>query len=159
MSKIWGLRRAYHRLSRSKEQNNNICARIAQKRQSFSDWNEHKNKGQDAPKNPRKGMVKMFYNRKFQLAYEKARACVDLRAYEDLIRTTAERVVPDATVVVKRDYFVIDKLTQGQSRRLGRELSKTELVEHRQMVCRLFTGSTTTEEERKQLYEKRKRKN
>ena len=104
-------------------------------------------------------MIKMFCNRKFQLASEEARAYVDLRDYEDLIRTTAERVVPDATVVVKRDYFVIDKLTQGQSRRLGRELSKTELVEYRQMVCRLFTGSTTTEEERKKLYEKRKRKN
>ena len=97
----------------------------------------------------------MFYDRKYVLASEEARARVDLRDYEDLIRSVVRRVVPKAKVVVKRDYFIVDRLTRGQSRSLGRELSKTELVKHRQMVCRLFTGSVATEEERKVLHEKR----
>ena len=101
----------------------------------------------------------MFYDRKYVLASEEARARVDLRDYEDLIRAVVERIVPEAKVIVKRDYFIVDRLTRGQSRSLGRELSKTELVEHRQMVCRLFTGSVATEEERKVLHEKRNGKN
>ena len=98
----------------------------------------------------------MFYDRKYVLASEEARARVDLRDYEDLIRAVVGKIVPEAKVVVKRDYFIVDRLTRGQSRSLGRELSKTELVAHRQMVCRLFAGSPATEEERKDLYEKGK---
>lgn len=101
----------------------------------------------------------MFYNRKFEFASEEARGLVDLRDYEDLILAIAEEIIPDAEVVVKRDCFIVDKLTSGQSRALGRALSKTELVEHRQTVCRLFTGSTAEESEKELQNENRKRKN
>jgi hypothetical protein len=101
----------------------------------------------------------LFYDRKYVLASEEARARVDLRDYEDLIRSVVGKIVPKAKVIVKRDCFIVDRLTRGQSRSLGRELSKTELVKHRQMVCRLFAGSPATEEERKVLHEKRNGKN
>ena len=101
----------------------------------------------------------MFYNRKFELASVKARAYVALRDYEDLILATVEKIIPNATVVVKRDCYIVDRLTEGQSRKLGRALSKTKLIEHRQMVCRLFTGSEATESERIERNEKRKHKN
>ena len=101
----------------------------------------------------------LFYDRKFELASEDTRAYVDLRDYERIIRETVERVIPGATVVIRRNCFIIDALTQGQSRSLGRELSKTDLVKYQKTVCRLFAGSETTEKERKNLYEKRERKN
>ena len=40
-------------------------------------------------------MIKMFYNRKFELASVKARAYVDLRDYEDLILATVKKIILD----------------------------------------------------------------
>jgi hypothetical protein len=85
--------------------------------------------------------------KKFRLAFPDD--TVDLRDYKDDIENTINRVAPGRNVIVYKDHFSTDELSQGESVKIGRELSHVPGLENlgKQITTfRLFEGKLYTNE-------------
>ena len=70
---------------------------------------------------------KVYTNRKFRLLAENERDNVDLREYKDIIENTIQEIAPNTRITVRRDYYMLDCVTQSQIVQIGRLLAKTEI--------------------------------
>lgn len=98
--------------------------------------------------------------RMFTLASGAARKNVDLRDYEDIIIKAITDIIPNAKVKVFEDCYVIDKVTKGESIKIGRKLASTKLCTYCIKISKLFSGEEISkkfiellENEKEQLLE------
>lgn len=87
--------------------------------------------------------------RKYTLASMDARNDVDLRRFGRLIEETVLEVMPQATVQVERDCYIVSPTpSRGDAIRIGRKLSKNKLLgRYCIKIPKLFHGETIVEKE------------
>lgn len=95
--------------------------------------------------------------RKYTLASSDARSNVDLRRFAGFIEDTVHEFMPDAIVIVERDYYTVSPTPEkGDAIRIGRRLSKRQaLGQHCIKISKLFNGETIEVKENVNGEEKR----
>lgn len=86
----------------------------------------------------------MLYIKKMELFKAAFRKKVDLRAYEQVIRSCVQNVIPLSAVLVYSNYYEIrtpKEITNNEARLIGRGMGKTQLS--RFLVEHLYDGGFT----------------
>ena len=85
--------------------------------------------------------------KRYELVSDEYRNTTDLRNYEKLIRETVKELMPNATVIVEKNFFLVGPAPDhGFSVSMGQTLSKIEnMGNYCAMVPRLFTGTEVVE--------------
>lgn len=84
--------------------------------------------------------------RKYMLADGSKRGVVNLRDYEDIIKAAVEEFAPGFTVVVYRDYYVVnEQLSQSQAIKIGRKICESDLSQHCIKLPKLFNSRIVKE--------------
>lgn len=79
--------------------------------------------------------------RRYMLASTEARGYVDLRDHTDIIIDAVHDVMPNASVEVSRDNYLVDPTpSQGDAIRIGRQICQSDLRKHCVMIPKLFTS-------------------
>ena len=78
--------------------------------------------------------------RRFSFASGYFRNNIDLQKYESIIINAVHEVIPNAKVTVFHDSYVIDKVTKGESIKIGRKLASTQLCAYCIKISKLFSG-------------------
>lgn len=94
--------------------------------------------------------------RRYSFASGDARRSIDMRRYENLIKKAVHEVIPKANVVVLHDCYVVDKITKGESIRIGRILAATVMGQNCITISKLFCGEETDDGEIKKRIEAEK---
>ena len=95
--------------------------------------------------------------RKYTLASRDAKEGVDLRDYRQVIEDAVHDVLPDATVQVESDYYIVSPTPkQGDAVRIGRAICKSALKKYCVQIPKLFS-SVEIEEEKEDDRTKEKR--
>lgn len=86
--------------------------------------------------------------RKYTLASLDARKDVDLRLFGSVIESAVHEFIPDAVVIVERDYYTVSPTpSKGDAIRIGRKLSKKHaLGQHCIKISKLFNGEAIENE-------------
>ena len=81
--------------------------------------------------------------KRYELVSDEYRNTTDLRNYEKLIRETVKELMPKATVIVEKNFFLVGPAPDhGFSVAMGQILSRIEnMGAYCAMVPRLFTGT------------------
>ena len=89
--------------------------------------------------------------RKYTLASTEARNYVDLRQFSKFIEETVHEYMPEATVVVERNYYTVSPIPQkGIAVRIGRKLcSNKAMGKHCVKIPKLFYGTNIDVKETK----------
>ena len=84
--------------------------------------------------------------RKYMLADGSKRSVVDLRDYKDIIKAAVEEFAPGFTVVVYKDYYVVnEQLSQSQAIRVGRRICESDLSQNCIKLPKLFNSKIVKE--------------
>lgn len=84
--------------------------------------------------------------RKYSLADGSKRGFVDLRDYEDVIVSAVQEFAPGFTVVVCKDYYVVnEQLSQSQAVKIGRRICESSLSQHCIKLSKLFNSKIVKE--------------
>ena len=84
--------------------------------------------------------------RKYTLADGSKRSTVDLRDYEDVIKSAVEEFAPGNTVVVASDHYIVkDQLTQSQAVKIGRRICESSINQHCIKLSKLFNSKPVKE--------------
>ena len=84
--------------------------------------------------------------RKYSLADGSKRGIVDLRDYADIIKAAVEEFAPGFTVVVCKDYYVVNEpLSQSQAIKIGRRICESNLSQHCIKIPKLFNSKIVKE--------------
>lgn len=84
--------------------------------------------------------------RKYILADGSKRSVVDLRDYEDIIRSAVQEFAPGTTVTVCKDYYILnEQLTQSQAVKVGRRICESDLKYHCIKLSKLFNSKPVKE--------------
>ena len=84
--------------------------------------------------------------RRYMLASTEARSDVDLRDYADIIIDAVHTVMPNASVEVSEDCYLVDLTpSQGEAVRIGRQICQSKLRQHCVMIPKLFTSEEIKE--------------
>ena len=85
--------------------------------------------------------------RRYSLASTDARNFVDLRDYTEIITEAVTAVMPNASVQVLEDHYLVSPTpNQGQAVRIGRQICQSELRKHCVMIPKLFISEEIEEE-------------
>lgn len=76
--------------------------------------------------------------RRFSFASGYFRDTIDLQKYESIIINAVHEVIPNAKVTVFHDSYVIDKVTKGESIKIGRKLASTQLCGYCIKISKLW---------------------
>ena len=77
--------------------------------------------------------------KKYRLACSEKRNSVDLRDFKDIIIDAVAEVLPNATVIVEQDYYmIIPPPTKGEAISIGKKICKSDLNRHCIMINKLF---------------------
>lgn len=77
--------------------------------------------------------------KKYRLACSKKRDSVDLRNYQDTIIDAVSEVLPDATVIVEKDYYmIVPPPSKGAAISIGKKICKSALNRHCITINKLF---------------------
>lgn len=84
--------------------------------------------------------------RKYTLANGSKRSTVDLRDYEDVIKSAVEEFAPGTTVTVCKDYYLVnEQLSQSQAVKIGRKICESDLKYHCVKLSKLFNSKLVKE--------------
>ena len=84
--------------------------------------------------------------RKYMLADGSKRGVVDLRDYEDIIKTAVEEFAPGITVEIHQDHYVVfGQLTHSQADKIGRKICESDLSQHCIKLSKLFNSTEVKE--------------
>ena len=84
--------------------------------------------------------------RKYMLADGSKRGVVDLRDYEDIIKAAVEEFASGLTVVVYKDYYVVnEQLSQSQAIKIGRKICESDLSQYCIKLPKLFNSRIVKE--------------
>ena len=87
--------------------------------------------------------------RKYTLADGKKRNQVDLRDYEEVIKTAVEEFAPGVAIVVNKDhYLVTEQLTQSQAVKIGRRICESDLSRYCIKLSKLFNSKEVSNDNR-----------
>lgn len=87
--------------------------------------------------------------RKYTLADGSKRSTVDLRNYEDVIKSAVEEFAPGTTVTVCKEYYIVnEQLTQSQAVKIGRRICESDLAQHCIKLSKLFNSREVSGENR-----------
>ena len=85
--------------------------------------------------------------RKYTLASKEAKEGIDLRDYRKIIEEAVHEVLPNATVQVQSDYYIVSPTPkQGDAVRIGRAICKSELKQYCVQIPKLFSSIELEEE-------------
>ena len=77
--------------------------------------------------------------KKYRLACSNKRNSVDLRNYEDVIVSAVTDVLPNATVIVEQDYYmIVPPPNKGDAIRIGKKICKSNLNRYCISINKLF---------------------
>lgn len=78
--------------------------------------------------------------KQYTLASADARKSLDLRNYSHIIEKAVRDVVPNAVVNVYADYYTVDKISKGESIKVGRKICSSVLGKYCVTLNKLFNG-------------------